>query len=169
MSLVRSNQKNNPGFLRTPNRINVLLSRAQHGMYILGNTNTMDSVPMWHDVMEILRRDGNIDDAFWVSELFDKRDYLTKHSAPAFRQMLHTFARSYCTSTLLCPQGLAQNRMRDQLHISLDTAHQDLEECESLSCEWIGHPSRFLEHRECTILRQGNHTLPKQESQTGEP
>jgi hypothetical protein len=63
VSLVRSNRKNNPGFLKTPNRINVLLSRAQHGMYILGNMNTTESVPMWHDVMEISRRDDNIGDA----------------------------------------------------------------------------------------------------------
>lgn len=59
VSLVRSNRINNPGFLKTPNRINVLLSRAQHGMYIFGNMNTTKSVPMWHDVMEILRRGDN--------------------------------------------------------------------------------------------------------------
>jgi hypothetical protein len=63
VSLVRSNRKNNPGFLKTPNRINVLLSRAQHGMYIFGNMKTTESVPMWHDVMEILRRDDNVGDA----------------------------------------------------------------------------------------------------------
>lgn len=49
VSLVRSNKQNRPGFLKTANRINVLLSRAQHGMYILGNTKTTESVPMWHD------------------------------------------------------------------------------------------------------------------------
>ncbi|KAL5405337.1 hypothetical protein PMIN04_012376 [Paraphaeosphaeria minitans] len=63
VSLVRSNPKNNPGFLRTPNRINVLLSRAQHGMYIFGNMNTTGSAPMWQDVMGILRRDDNTGDA----------------------------------------------------------------------------------------------------------
>ncbi|SMR53254.1 unnamed protein product [Zymoseptoria tritici ST99CH_1E4] len=63
VSLVRSNVNNAPGFLRTPNRINVLLSRAQHGMYILGNTNTTESVPMWQAVTEILQNDGNLGDA----------------------------------------------------------------------------------------------------------
>ncbi|GAB7354884.1 hypothetical protein MBLNU459_g5523t2 [Dothideomycetes sp. NU459] len=68
VSLVRSNKQNNPGFLRTPNRINVLLSRAQHGMYILGNTNTMESVPMWHDVITIFRENGSIAmQADWVT------------------------------------------------------------------------------------------------------
>lgn len=39
ISLVRSNPQNNCGFLSTSNRINVLLSRAQYGMYIIGNAN----------------------------------------------------------------------------------------------------------------------------------
>ncbi|RMX83819.1 hypothetical protein D0869_05025, partial [Hortaea werneckii] len=41
ISLVRSNKERKPGFLKTPNRINVLLSRAQHGMYIIGNSDTI--------------------------------------------------------------------------------------------------------------------------------
>lgn len=36
VSLVRSNHEKRCGFLRTTNRINVLLSRAKHGMYIIG-------------------------------------------------------------------------------------------------------------------------------------
>jgi hypothetical protein len=37
LSLVRSRPDGNIGFLRLRNRINVLLSRAKHGMYLLGN------------------------------------------------------------------------------------------------------------------------------------
>ncbi|CAD6574519.1 MAG: hypothetical protein ASARMPRED_006796 [Alectoria sarmentosa] len=40
VSLVRSNKERKVGFLKTTNRINVLLSRAQHGMYLIGNTDT---------------------------------------------------------------------------------------------------------------------------------
>ncbi|KAK1147007.1 hypothetical protein N8T08_002335 [Aspergillus melleus] len=63
ISLVRSNNQNRCGFLRTPNRINVLLSRAQHGMYIIGNSATSRGVTMWGKVIEMLERDGNIGDA----------------------------------------------------------------------------------------------------------
>lgn len=59
VSLVRSNMKKNPGFLRSPNRINVLLSRAQHGMYILGDAKTIGSVQMWNHVLRILQASGN--------------------------------------------------------------------------------------------------------------
>ncbi|KAK0931386.1 hypothetical protein LTR91_000335 [Friedmanniomyces endolithicus] len=58
VSLVRCNSKNNPGFLKTSNRINVLLSRAKNGMYILGNGETMAQVDMWAEVMEIFKQDG---------------------------------------------------------------------------------------------------------------
>ncbi|PYI22896.1 hypothetical protein BO99DRAFT_377209 [Aspergillus violaceofuscus CBS 115571] len=50
VSLVRSNSKRKVGFLRTENRINVLLSRAQHGMYLIGNAETYLNVPMWAGV-----------------------------------------------------------------------------------------------------------------------
>ncbi|KAL1954732.1 hypothetical protein VTO42DRAFT_785 [Malbranchea cinnamomea] len=60
ISLVRSNSQGRCGFLRTPNRINVLLSRAQHGMYIIGNSETAKGVEMWAQVLAILAEEGNI-------------------------------------------------------------------------------------------------------------
>ncbi|KAK8236036.1 putative NF-X1 finger and helicase domain protein [Phyllosticta capitalensis] len=60
ISLVRSNKENKCGFLRTPNRINVLLSRAQHGMYVVGNARTSRGVKMWADILGILETNGNI-------------------------------------------------------------------------------------------------------------
>ena len=50
VSLVRSNKKRKVGFLRTENRINVLLSRAQYGIYLIGNAETYLNVEMWADV-----------------------------------------------------------------------------------------------------------------------
>lgn len=58
VSLVRSNGKQKVGFLKTTNRINVLLSRAQHGMYLIGNTETYTSVEMWQKVIDMLRAAG---------------------------------------------------------------------------------------------------------------
>ncbi|KAF9696125.1 hypothetical protein EKO04_005861 [Ascochyta lentis] len=58
LSLVRSNKDRNVGFLKTSNRINVLLSRAQHGMYLIGNTETYRSVEMWQKVINMLGAEG---------------------------------------------------------------------------------------------------------------
>ncbi|CAH0047223.1 unnamed protein product [Clonostachys solani] len=60
VSLVRSNNSRQVGFLATENRINVLLSRAQHGMYLIGNANTYQNVPMWADVHQQISDAGNV-------------------------------------------------------------------------------------------------------------
>ncbi|OCL12491.1 hypothetical protein AOQ84DRAFT_419589, partial [Glonium stellatum] len=60
VSLVRSNDERKCGFLKTSNRINVLLSRARHGMYIIGNSDTSRPVPMWAKVLSILESSNNI-------------------------------------------------------------------------------------------------------------
>lgn len=59
ISLVRSNPQNKCGFLSTSNRINVLMSRAKHGCYILGNAETYSHVPMWNQIIELLQDGGN--------------------------------------------------------------------------------------------------------------
>lgn len=51
ISLVRSNKAQKCGFLRTSNRINVLLSRAKNGMYIIGNSATTQHIPMWTAIL----------------------------------------------------------------------------------------------------------------------
>lgn len=60
ISLVRSNDEKKCGFLKTSNRINVLLSRARHGMYLIGNAHTARCVPMWDEVITIFEKNGNI-------------------------------------------------------------------------------------------------------------
>ncbi|KAI6373349.1 hypothetical protein MCOR31_003262 [Pyricularia oryzae] len=62
ISLVRGNPENKVGFLRTSNRVNVLLSRARDGMYIIGNSNTYlgSGVQMWRDVYQLLEDEGNV-------------------------------------------------------------------------------------------------------------
>jgi AAA domain len=64
ISLVRSNKLKRVGFLKTTNRINVLLSRAQHGMYLIGNADTYNNVPMWRKILGMLREADSVGEAF---------------------------------------------------------------------------------------------------------
>jgi hypothetical protein len=64
VSLVRSNNDKKVGFLRTSNRINVLLSRAQHGMYLIGNAETYAHVPMWQKVIDMLQATNAVGESF---------------------------------------------------------------------------------------------------------
>ncbi|QDS72075.1 hypothetical protein FKW77_003074 [Venturia effusa] len=61
LSLVRSNEQNKCGFLKTSNRINVALSRARHGMIIIGSSQTAGAkVEMWSNIIAMLAEDGNL-------------------------------------------------------------------------------------------------------------
>ncbi|KAF2092264.1 P-loop containing nucleoside triphosphate hydrolase protein, partial [Saccharata proteae CBS 121410] len=60
-SLTRSNPNQSMGFLSFDARINVLLSRAKHGMYIFGSRSNFSSGSgIWPKVIGTLERDGLI-------------------------------------------------------------------------------------------------------------
>ncbi|PKC17959.1 P-loop containing nucleoside triphosphate hydrolase protein [Rhizophagus irregularis] len=69
ISLVRNSSKEDDrggiGFLKSTNRSNVLLSRAKHGMYLLGNAELMaNKSQMWADVIGMLRSRNQVGDSF---------------------------------------------------------------------------------------------------------
>jgi superfamily I DNA and/or RNA helicase len=67
LSLVRSNVDQKIGFLSLENRVNVALSRAKHGLYIVGNMECL-SAPnngkMWKSVKQTLAQQNAIGQAF---------------------------------------------------------------------------------------------------------
>jgi hypothetical protein len=59
LSLVRSNSAGDIGFLSVQNRMVVALSRARHGMFILGNADLLAKrSALWRGVVEQLRASG---------------------------------------------------------------------------------------------------------------
>lgn len=64
VSLVRSNKEGHVGFLREPERINVMLSRARHGLLMVGNSETLQSArnpaakKHWGQVLDALHARG---------------------------------------------------------------------------------------------------------------
>lgn len=46
--------------MRTSNRIDVLMSRARHGCYILGDSNAYKEDPVWRRIIETLEAGGNL-------------------------------------------------------------------------------------------------------------
>eukprot|EP00210_Caulerpa_lentillifera_P007100 g6793.t1 len=63
LSLVRNNKQGNIGFLGEKSRINVLLSRAKWGMYLIGNSESLVNCKksnMWKEVINILKQQNRI-------------------------------------------------------------------------------------------------------------
>eukprot|EP00955_Chlamydomonas_euryale_P117406 366472-Chlamydomonas_euryale.AAC.1 len=65
-SLVRSNPNGSVGFLKEPERINVLLSRARHGLILIGNATHLlhakskEAQHHWGTVIGALERTGSV-------------------------------------------------------------------------------------------------------------
>jgi hypothetical protein len=58
LSLVRSNDSGQIGFLKTSNRVCVALSRAKHGLYIFGNSKCLvgqKKLELWSKVIQHLK------------------------------------------------------------------------------------------------------------------
>lgn len=61
VTLVRSNIENKIGFLGEPERVNVMLSRARHGMILIGNSETLLRCSsergrvLWEEKMRLLK------------------------------------------------------------------------------------------------------------------
>lgn len=67
LSLVRSNDEANIGFLKTSNRVNVALSRARKGLYCIGNFDCLaEKSQLWKDVMQNLTTQEVIGDSLAI-------------------------------------------------------------------------------------------------------
>lgn len=64
ISLVRSNEKGDIGFLKEPQRVNVLLSRARRGIIVIGNSQTLRMSPkgriVWEPLLDLFHRNGRL-------------------------------------------------------------------------------------------------------------
>ena len=61
LSLVRSNEDANIGFLKTENRICVALSRAKRGFYLIGNMDNLSGKSdLWSKISSVLAKNRQI-------------------------------------------------------------------------------------------------------------
>lgn len=67
-SLTRSNSNGAIGFMKSPERLNVLISRARDGLVLIGNSQTFESCKFsgnpWTKFFGLLRNSGHIYDGF---------------------------------------------------------------------------------------------------------
>ncbi|KAL3153759.1 hypothetical protein ABBQ32_013348 [Trebouxia sp. C0010 RCD-2024] len=171
LSLVRNNKDGSIGFLKTSNRVNVMLSRAKHGMYILGHAETLTANKnsnMWHEVLGMLEEDNAVGESLPVV-CANHRNQVTQISAA---RDFDTFVRDggcslQCTARMPC--GHTCPRMchpDDPRHLALECMKpctHELQPC--------GHPCQKLCYERCgpctqpisqTLLPCGHtaHNLP---------
>ncbi|KAL9057566.1 MAG: hypothetical protein Q9206_002298 [Seirophora lacunosa] len=146
ISLVRSNDERKCGFLKTSNRINVLLSRARHGMYIIGNAHTARPVPMWDKVLTTLERDGNIGQSLALCCPRHKETQMEVSKPDDF--------------SIFSPEGGCNRKCTSRLNCG----HACINKCHS---EALHNAVRCLER--CQRIKKGcDHACPKCPSVCGE-
>lgn len=69
-SLTRSNSSHDIGFMSSPERLNVLLSRARDALFIIGNSGTFlqarKGSELWGNFFSLIKHGGHIYDGFPV-------------------------------------------------------------------------------------------------------
>ncbi|KAI6102496.1 P-loop containing nucleoside triphosphate hydrolase protein [Pisolithus croceorrhizus] len=69
-SLCRSNSSNSIGFMDSPERLNVLISRARNGLILIGNSATFECSKkggkLWTDFLDLMRKGGYVFGGFPV-------------------------------------------------------------------------------------------------------
>ena len=90
VSLVRSNKNGIIGFLKEEQRVNVLLSRARIGLYIVGNSTTLQKSKKgaWTPILDKLKNDGALLQGFPVLCQLHPKDAAVQIFDPAkFREL----------------------------------------------------------------------------------
>jgi hypothetical protein len=90
VSLVRSNSCGIIGFLKEPQRVNVLLSRARSGMFLVGNQKTLtlkSGKSVWSPLFDLMRQRGQIQKGLpSVCQLHPQDDEVVLRSVEDFRK-----------------------------------------------------------------------------------
>jgi hypothetical protein len=103
LSLVRSNALGSIGFLGVDNRVCVALSRAKHGLYIIGNGGMLAArSPLWSKILGILSADGNVGGALPLV-CHTHPSTITAVALPSdFDVLSHGGCSRSCSQTLPC-------------------------------------------------------------------
>ena len=83
-SPVRSNTKGKLGFLKIQNRVNVAISRARHGFYVVGNSDMIKAgSKQWADIIDVFERKNAIGQTITVFPCSQHDDVTVEISKPS--------------------------------------------------------------------------------------
>jgi len=157
-SLVRSNEDGKIGFLKEPQRVNVLLSRARHGMILVGNSATLqkaDGHDVWNPILKSPSFEGRVLDGLpTICQLHPKDDPINLSEPKQFRELRpNGGCHRPCTYRLDC------GHYCQMMCHPIDRSHEQAQRncCEPCKITPIGcpsnHPCPKLCKEDCGLCR----------------
>ena len=161
VSLVRSNKQRKPGFLKLLNRRCVAQSRAQCGMYMIGNIDTFKAVDHWQNFIKEMSK---LDCVSETITLQCKRHPNCKVLVQSAEDI--PLGKSFCNEPCIQLQGCGKHKCKnlcqpDHDHQQCDVPCTELFQPCQHTCPKCCYPSH--DHRYCvervdyTCSKCGNH------------
>ena len=147
LSTVRSNISNQIGFLANQNRINVAISRARNGLFIVGNASLLYQNSNWKQVIDVFKRYDRIGSQFPVlpcAKHMLTTDHVIDVARPSSFESL-PICQAPCNMLLPCGHHCAEACHAEEMHT--DGRLRCQQTCnKTLKC---GHTCSSLCHQEC--------------------
>ncbi|CAM4958751.1 unnamed protein product [Rotaria socialis] len=155
LSLVRSSTDKKIGFLKTPNRICVALSRARCGLFVIGNMNLFAEVEdMWKKIVKSLADTNKIGTGLGLSCRQHPKEKYIADTPQSFFKRIEGGCDKPCDSRLLCGHRC------DLMCHNYDVDHREIvcyKKCqESLPCGHACtkqcHTATTNQHDSCRVM-----------------
>jgi hypothetical protein len=152
LSLVRNNEEENIGFLKTNNRVCVALSRARKGLYIIGNRKMLSNQsPLWKQVLADFDKSGCIGKSLPVTCSNHQTENLVSSAAEFKKLVPNGGCLEKCQHRLECGHACPQ--------MCHPNGHENFK-CEKPcannvnGCDVSGHKCTKLCHETCDLICQ---------------
>ncbi|CAB1415556.1 unnamed protein product [Pleuronectes platessa] len=145
LSLVRSNSLGKVGFLKIPNRVCVALSRARKALYLVGNSETLETVKLWSNIFHTLKENNQIGKALTLCCQNHPTRQVEAASAKDFEQAPEGGCTQPCQFRLDCGHVCAS------VCHPYDPEHKQykcMKNCQKILCDQ-GHKCPLVCHTEC--------------------
>ncbi|KAF5601548.1 NFX1-type zinc finger-containing protein [Fusarium subglutinans] len=147
ISMTRHNPRRNTGVVMTANWINVLLSRAKHGMYLIGDFDSYRSDPGWEDVYSKLSSIAAIGNTFDL-RCHRHPDAIMQCYRPEHFDLMSPqdirFAMRFALAPSLPAITGVQRHAMEQLHVGAVNNFAKLDAHTPVAMRFVAHASKIV-------------------------
>lgn len=152
LSLVRNNEEENIGFLKTNNRVCVALSRARKGLYIIGNRKMLSNQsPLWKKMLADFDESGCIGRSLPLICSNHQTENLVTNAADFIKYVPNGGCLKKCEHRLECGHACAQ-MCHPSNHENVKCVKPCVKNVDG--CSVPGHTCRKLCHELCDSICQ---------------